>query len=67
MREEIKAVILYDEHATDLSVLIPQLCIELHCLPSALKNEDYNDVENIIMVLNYRGKKQERLINKNKK
>lgn len=44
--------------------MVAFLCAELHCLPSQLRNEDYNDIENLIAYYQARAEKQRRLAKK---
>lgn len=41
--------------------MVPFLCLELNCLPSQIKNEDYNDVMNMVAVINHRNIRQKEL------
>lgn len=60
----IEGVILFDSPGHP-EAIIPQLCVELHCLPSQLKNEKYEDVHAIITVLQCLRKKEKKSSNVN--
>lgn len=47
--------------------VIPQLCIALHCLPSQIAKEDYNDIVNILSTFSAQAKLQKAQERKSKR
>ncbi len=62
--ERIKINSTVNHEAGDFNADLPQLCIALNCLPSQLRKESYNDIENILAVFAAEKKRMKRLTKK---
>jgi hypothetical protein len=50
-------MIVFDLPSSNSALLIPQLCVELRCLPDGIRKADYNDIGDILSVLKARDRR----------